>query len=81
MMSDIRHAPCIVFSIVMFVFGLVWLDVDLGLAIAAWIVLAKKQMPKIVYVISIFFPDVRDRDSSRGKPQVGGRDFNLSWQV
>jgi hypothetical protein len=43
-------------------FGLVWLDVDLGLAIAAWIVFAKKQMPKLVYVISVFFPDVRDRD-------------------
>lgn len=29
MMSDMRHAPCIVLSIVMFVFCLVWLDVKI----------------------------------------------------
>ena len=60
-------------------FGLVCLDANLSLAIVAWIVFAKKQMPKLVRIISIFLPDVRDRDGSRGKPQVGGRDFYLSW--
>lgn len=69
------------FCIVMFVvwFGLVCLNVDLGLAIAAWIVLAKKQMPELVHIISVFFTCFRDRNGPRGKPQVSGRDFNLSW--
>ena len=64
-----------------FIVVLVWLLGDIELALAAWIVLAKKQMPELVHIIGVFFPDVSDRDSSRGKPQVGGRDFNLSWQV
>jgi hypothetical protein len=60
-------------------FGLVWLFGDIELAIAAWIVFAEKQMPKLIHVISVFFPDVRDRNGSRGKPQVGGRNFDLPW--
>jgi hypothetical protein len=62
--------------------GLVWfgLDVNLGLAIVAWIVFTEKQMPEFVHVISVFFPDVGDRDGPRGKPQVSGRYFNLPWQ-
>ena len=75
------------FSVALFVvilsswFGLVWLDVDLGLAIVAWIVFAKKQMPELVCVIRILFPDVRDRNCPSRKPQLSGRDFNLFWQV
>ena len=34
MMSDIRHAPCIVFSIVISWFGLVWFGLLLHLKIA-----------------------------------------------
>jgi hypothetical protein len=60
-------------------FGLVWLFGDIELAIAAWIVFTEKQMPELVCVIRIFFPDVGDRDGPRGKPQVSGRDFNLPW--
>lgn len=77
---DVRHARG-GFVLAHRWFGLVWLDVNLGLAIAAWIVFTEKQMPELVHIISVFFPDVGDRDGSRGKPQVGGRDFNLSWQV
>jgi hypothetical protein len=61
-------------------FGLVWLDVNLSLAIVTWIVFAEKQMSKLVCVIGVFFPDVRDRDGPRGKPQVSGWHFNLLWQ-
>lgn len=69
---------CLFFVVISW-FGLVWLNVDLGLAIAAWVVLAEKQMPELVHIISVFFPDVGDRDGPRGKPQVSDRDFNLSW--
>jgi len=64
-----------VFGIVVIWFGLVWF----GLAVVAWIVFTKEQMPEFVYIVGVFLPDVSDRDGPRGKPQVGGRDFNLPW--
>jgi hypothetical protein len=61
-------------------FGLVWLDVKLSLAIVAWIVFTEKQMPELVFVICVFFPNIRDRNRPRGKPQVSGRYFDFLWQ-
>ena len=80
--DDVRYAPCALYCLFnCHVVGLAWLGLNekRSLACVFGVVFAEKQMPKLVHIIGVFFPDVRDRDGSSGKPQVGSRDFNLSW--